>query len=686
MNSTPTSSETTPSTGAPERADLRPESIDDAVIRLAGNSQDGIQSAGAFLARLAGRSAQEVMTYMTIPATISGGPSIFQVRMGTGEVLSAGDDADFLVAFYQHSYNDHIDFLREGGVLLYDSDHVEPNLDDKRHVYVGVPITGLTVEALGGTAKDKGKNIFVLGLIAKIFHLDVEKLKRLISEKFAGKDESIVNTALMAFQAGYAYPVGKVLSHQYQFEKSQKTGGRDQITMDGNTALAYGLIAAGVRYGAGYPITPWSSVMEVLRRELPKYGGVFVQCEDELAAVSMAIGFSYSGNLAVTGSAGPGISLKTEAIGWASMAEMPLLIVNVQRGGPSTGLPTNVEQSDLFQAIYGGHGDSPRVVLAAETVEDCFYIAIEAARIARKYSTPVFILSDGSLATRIEAFEEPDLENLMLDPKPDLTPRAAGFKPYALDRITQHAPPGTPMADGKYPLISGLEHDEMGHPSGSPKLHMAMTAKRRSKLQKLASELPLPEIYGEQEGETLLVGWGSTYGPIHDAAKRARSVGEKIGAIHLRHLHPLPEGLEKIFAKFQRIVVVEMNDQGIYGFGQLATILRARFCEPKIQSVTKTDGLTYRVREILERVFEGKTFPGRRDARMGSSNGEVSVPRDPATAAATEQAEAKVSDARDHAGDNTPTMPGAEAADAAAGSNETRPDAAQVPPKSPLRA
>src|SRR6478736_1951608 len=323
---------------APDRADLRPENIQDAVIRLAGNSQDGIQTAGAFLARLAGRSDQDVMTYMTIPATISGGPSIFQVRIGSGEVLSAGDEADFLVAFYQHSYQDHIDFVREGGVVLYDSDNVEPNLDDKRFVYVGVPITGLTVEALGGTAKDKGKNIFVLGLISKIFHLDIEKLTTLIKERFAGKDESIVNTAIMAFQAGYAYPVGKVLTHQYRFEHIPKTDGRAQITMDGNQALAYGLIAAGVRYGAGYPITPWSSVMETLRREMPKYGGIFVQAEDELGAVSIALGFSYSGYLAVTGSAGPGISLKTEAIGWASMAEIPLIICNIQRGGPSTGL------------------------------------------------------------------------------------------------------------------------------------------------------------------------------------------------------------------------------------------------------------------------------------------------------------------------------------------------------------
>src|SRR5437879_8569409 len=301
-----------PDTAAPtaapngDSADLRPNTIQDAVIRLAGNSQDGIQSAGAFLARLAGRSDQDVMTYMTIPATISGGPSIFEVRIGTGEVLSAGDEADFLVAFYQHSYQDHIDFLKEGGVLLYDSDNVEPNLDDKRFVYGGVPSTGLTVEALGGTAKDKGKNIFILGLIAKIFSLDVEKLTTLIKEKFGGKDESIVNTAIMAFTAGYAYPVGNVLKKHYQFEHKPKTGGPAQITMDGNQAIAYGLIAAGVRYGAGYPITPWSSIMEILRSELPKYGGIFVQAEDELGAVSLALGFSYSGYLAVSVSAVPG--------------------------------------------------------------------------------------------------------------------------------------------------------------------------------------------------------------------------------------------------------------------------------------------------------------------------------------------------------------------------------------------
>lgn len=373
--------------------------------------------------------------------------------------------------------------------------------------------------------------------------------------------------------------------------------------MDGNQALAYGLIAAGVRYGAGYPITPWSTVMEILRSELPKYGGLFVQAEDELAAVSLALGFSYSGYLSVTGSAGPGISLKTEAIGWATMAEIPLLVVNVQRGGPSTGLPTNVEQSDLYQAVFGSHGDSPRVVLAAANVEDCFYVALEAARIARKYSTPVFILSDSSLATRIEAFNEPDLQSIMQDPKLDLRPRSEGYQPYPVDGITRHAPPGTRMLGGKYPVVTGLEHDEMGHPTGRPALHMAMTAKRRRKLKQLAEEIPLPEVYGKPEGDTLVVGWGSTFGPIREAVERATERGQNVSSIHLRHLHPLPNGLEGVFARFNRIVVAEMNDEGLYGFGQLATLLRARFCDPKIQSLTKTDGLTFRVKEILQGVL-----------------------------------------------------------------------------------
>src|SRR5579871_6042155 len=487
--------------------------ISEAVIRIAGNSQDGIQAIGGFLARLAGRSEQEVMTYMTIPATISGGPSVFQVRIGSGEVLSAGDEADVLLAFYQHSYEDHINSLKKGGIVLYDSDHVEPKPDwEKTYRHIGVPISGLTVEAIGGTAKDKGKNIYTLGLVAKMFDLNVPKLEQLIGERFTGKDTSVLNNALAAFHAGYSNSLGNILE-TFKFVDSAKKD-RHQLVMNGNEAMGYGLIAAGVRFGAGYPITPWSDIMELLRRELPKYGGTFVQCEDEIASISMAIGASYAGRVAVTGSSGPGIALKSESAGWAGMAEVPIIIIDIQRGGPSTGMPTSVEQSDLNIAVYGAHGDSPRVVLAPANVEDCFYTAIEAVNIARKYNVPVYILSDQAIATRIEAFPEPDLKNIWQDISPDLSP-VADYKPYDLstpDGTVQRIVPGTRIMSGKYPIATGLEHDELGHPSGSPKVHMAMTAKRRKKMQSLAATLPTPKIHGPSEGNVLLVGWGSTEG------------------------------------------------------------------------------------------------------------------------------------------------------------------------------
>ena len=577
--------------------------IHEAVIRIAGNSQDGIQSIGGFLARLAGRSEQEVMTFMTIPSTISGGPSIFQVRLSSGEVLSSGDEADVLMAFYQHSYDNHVDFVKEGGVILYDTSHVEPREDlQEKFRHIGCPITSLTVEAIGGTAKDKGKNIFALGLVARMFDLDSTRIEGLITERFKGKPESVTETALSAFHAGHGYPL-TTLAEIYEFE-DPKARDTEQVVCTGNEALAYGILAAGVRYGAAYPITPWSDIMELLRRELPKYDGIFVQAEDEIAAVSIAIGASWGGRCAVTGSSGPGIALKSEAIGWAVMAEIPLLVIDVQRGGPSTGMPTNVEQSDLNIACFGGHGDSPRVVIAPSSVEDCFYTAIEAVNIARKYSTPVIILTDQAIATRIEAFGMPNLKEVCQDISPDLSPRD-DHKPYDLssaDGITQHVAPGTFIKSGKYPVVTGLEHNEMGHPSGSPKMHTDMTAKRRSKLQALGRELPKPEVFGPEEGNVLMVGWGSTQGSLREATERARKTGDSISSLTIRHINPLPEGLEDIFSGFNHVFVVENNDENLYGYGQLCALLRARYCDKKIQGINKADALTWRVKDVLDRV------------------------------------------------------------------------------------
>jgi 2-oxoglutarate ferredoxin oxidoreductase subunit alpha len=346
--------------------------------------------------------------------------------------------------------------------------------------------------------------------------------------------------------------------------------------------------------------------MELLRRELPKYGGSFQQCEDEIASISMAIGASWGGRVAVTGSSGPGISLKTEALGWAVMAEMPLIVVDVQRGGPSTGMPTNIEQSDLNIACFGGHGDSPRVVIGTSSVEDCFYTAIEAVNIARKYSTPVVILTDQGIATRIEAFKEPDLQKVVQDISPDLTP-VTDHKPYDLsapDGITRHLAPGTRIASGKYPVVTGLEHDELGHPTGSPKMHTQMVAKRRNKLKKLAAELPVPTVFGPAEGQILLVSWGSSKGPVQEAVKVARAAGHAVSSVHIKYVNPLPPGLESLFAGFRHVFVVELNDEGFAGIGQMGALIRSYVPDAKIRGITKTDGLTWKVKDIVDRALQ----------------------------------------------------------------------------------
>ena len=579
-----------------------PNSISNSVIRIAGNSQDGIQSVGTMLARIAGRIDMDVMTYMTIPSTISGGPSIFQVHMGTASVLTPGDLADVLVVFYQHSYENHIESLRDGGVMIYDDAHVDPDLDklrERRITPVAVPMTSLTVETVGGTGKQKGKNIFLLGLLTRVYRLDYDKVKALVKEQFRSKDESVVRNNLLALEAGYAYQIGDIGSF-FHFEIPT---GSDvvNVTMTGNQALAFGAIAGGIRFGAGYPITPSTEVMEILRRELPRYGGSFLQTEDELAAIAAALGAAYGGVASLTGTSGPGLSLKTEALGYAVMAELPLVIIDVQRGGPSTGLPTNVEQSDLSIALYGSHGDAPRVVLAAANVEDCFYIMIEAVRIAKRFSVPVIVLSDQALATRLEAFSYPDFEAIVEEPALDLTVRKS-HKPYPLDALTHHAPPGARVVDGRYPTITGLEHDEYGNPSGNPQMHIKMTERRSHKLRLLAQEIPAPEIYGAKDAKTLLVGWGSTRGVIRSAVDQSIASGEPLASIHLRNLNPLPPGLVEILAAYSNVLVVELNEGGVNGCGQLGRLLRSEACLPQIQGVTKTDGLTFRVSEVLHRV------------------------------------------------------------------------------------
>lgn len=582
---------------------LKKVHLEEAVIRIAGNSQDGIQSVGDMLSRLSGRSARGVITFQTFPSTISGGPSIFQLRVGGHRLKSVGDESDVLIAFYQHSYRDHIKVLRKGGLLIYDSDHVTPDPDEKRFHLIGVPMTSLTIEAIGGTAKDKGKNLFLMGLIARLFDLESDKLIAQINERFGKRGPKVLDPALKAYNAGYAYDISTV-GEVFEIEKDPVGRAHPQVCMDGNQALAYGAIAGGIRFGAGYPITPWSSVMEILRVQLPKFGGSFIQAEDEIAAIGMALGAAYGGTLAMTGSSGPGLSLKSEIISYAVMAEVPLLIVDVQRGGPSTGMPTNVEQSDLNLALYAGHGDAPRIVIAPFSVRDVFYAVFEAIQLMQEYNCPVIFLSDYSLATRVETWPEPNLKEYFRIHKPDLSPKGPNFLPYkdTPSGVSERIVPGSLMTDGNYPIISGLEHNEAGHPDGSPAMHTKMNAKRRRKLQTLRDKLPKPEVYGSDKGEVLLIGWGSTKGPIEEAVDQLRKEGMEISSLHVRYLCPLQKGIDKIMDRFKHVFVAELNDPGIYGFGQLAGLLRLVYGTNRISGINKTDGLPFKVRELVAAV------------------------------------------------------------------------------------
>jgi len=582
---------------------LKKVHLEDAVIRIAGNSQDGIQSVGDMLSRLSGRSKRGVITFQTFPSTISGGPSIFQLRVGGHRLKSAGDEADVLIAFYQHSYRDHIKALKKGGLLIYDADHVTPDPGEKRFHHAGVPMTSLTIEAIGGTAKDKGKNLFLMGLLARLFDLESEKLEEQIQERFSSKGPKVLDPALKAYRAGHSYDIS-AFGEIFEIEKDPVGRAHPQVCMDGNQALAYGALAAGIRFGAGYPITPWSSVMEILRRELPKFGGTFVQAEDEIASIAMAVGASYGGTLSITGSSGPGLSLKSEIISYAVMAEVPILVIDVMRGGPSTGMPTNVEQSDLSLALYAGHGDTPRIVIAPFSVRDVFYSVIEAVQLMQEYNCPVIFLSDYSLATRVETWPEPNLKDHFHMYKPDLSPKGPNFLPYkdTPSGVSERITPGVLMMDGNYPVISGLEHNEAGHPDGSPAMHVKMTSKRRRKLQTLREKLPAPTVYGPESGEVLLIGWGSTKGPIEEAVDQLRKEGMEISSLHVRYLSPLQKGIDKVMERFKHVFVAEMNDSGIYGFGQLAGLLRSVYGTNRIQGINKTDGLPFKVREIVSAV------------------------------------------------------------------------------------
>ena len=570
----------------------------DFVVRFAGEGGQGVVTSADGFASANAQVGYHVQTFSTFPSQIRGGPVWTQTRISTEPIRSSGDDLDVLVAFNEYAYNEHKSEVREGGVIIFDSGTFE--LEGVENSF------GMAFDDLArSTGNARAANMVVMGALAYLVEIDQSILEQFVTKRFTRgrpNDQEIIESNIKALT------LGRIEAENSGFIIGQMADAippeGEQVLINGNVALSLGAMAAGIDVYVGYPISPATPILIFMENNLPGPGKFAYQSTSEIESITSIVGAAFAGKKAMTATAGPGFTLMGEGIGLAWMAEIPVVVVDVQRGGPSTGLPTDVEQSDLNIACYGGHGDSPRVVLAVSDVEDCFYTAIEAVNIARKYSVPVFVLSDQAIATRIEAFNEPDLKTICKDVELDLSP-VPSHKPYDLssgDGLSRHRAPGTRIEDGRYPVVTGLEHDESGHPSGDAVNHIAMTKKRRNKLKTLADELPVPEVYGADSGDVLLVGWGSTKGPLLEAVEELSNNGDALSALHIKHINPLPNGLDAIFSRFNSVYVVEMNDGGVYGYGQVAGVLRARFADARIKGINKTAARRWKVSEIIERV------------------------------------------------------------------------------------
>jgi len=602
-----------------EEDSLHREEISEVTIRFAGDSGDGMQLTGdqmTFTAALAGKDLATLPDYpaeIRAPAGSLPGVSAFQLHLSSHDIRTPGDAPNVLVAMNPAALKTNVGDLEEGGFLIVDENaFTKTNLqkagyasnpleDGSLAAYrlVPLPITDLTLNAVketGLTNKEAArcKNFLTLGLLYFIYDADQEPTLRWIREKFARRPE-IVDANTRALKAGYNYArTIQLFTTHYTMKKADLPSGTYR-RLAGNEATALGLVAASMLSGkplfyGSYPITPASEILHELAR-FRKCGVKTFQAEDEIAAVTSAIGASFAGALGVTGSSGPGIALKQEAIGLAVMTELPLVIINVQRAGPSTGMPTKTEQSDLFQAVVGRNGECPVAVLAPQTPGDCFHVTLEACRIAMQFMTPVFVLSDGYLANGSEPFRIPsdeELPTLRVDYRTD----PEGFLPYARDERTLARPWAIPGTVGLEHRIGGLEKDALtGNVSYDPQNHAKMVALRQEKIDRIAEFIPDAEVYGKPEGELVVIGWGGTYGAITSAVEALQKEGKSISSVHLRYLHPFPKNLAKLLSGFRKVAVPELN------LGQLAMLLRARYLVDAIP-VCKVEGKPFRVTEL----------------------------------------------------------------------------------------
>jgi 2-oxoglutarate ferredoxin oxidoreductase subunit alpha len=598
------------------------ETIAGAVVRFAGDSGDGMQVTGSQFTSTTALVGNDLATFPDFPAEIRApagtlyGVSGFQINFSSSDVFTPGDRPDVLVAMNPAALKTNLRDLRQGGLLIINSGAFNAqNL--KKAGYVNNPLedgslsayhlltidiskqTQNAVASLGLSTKEAGrcKNFWTLGLMYWIYNRPRETTRKWLEAKYKNRPD-IVAANLAALDAGHAYGETLEISHdQYKVPPANVAKGTYR-NMSGNVATAWGLIAGSQLSGleivlGSYPITPASDVLHELSRH-KSFGVTTMQAEDEIAAVCMAIGASYSGKIGVTTSSGPGMALKMEAIGLAIATELPLVIVDIQRAGPSTGLPTKTEQADLLQALYGRNSEAPLAVLAAATPGDCFYMAIEAVRIALQHMTPVILLTDGYLANGAEPWRIPEVSTL---PKIDVKFRTdpAGFHPFARDPKTlvrNWAIPGTP---GLVHRIGGLEKSfDTGHISYDPANHQKMCQTRAAKI----ANIPVPDQkieVGDESGKLLILGWGSTYGAIREAVQRCRTRGLSVSHAHLRYMNPMPKNLGELLKRFDRVLIPEMN------LGQLVQVIRSQYLVPA-ESYPKIEGMPFHIEELETRI------------------------------------------------------------------------------------
>ena len=598
------------------------EEIESAVVRFAGDSGDGMQTVGERFTDSSAFAGNDIATLPDFPAEIRApagtlaGVSGFQLQFGSRKILTPGDEPDALVAMNPAALKSNIDDLPEGGMLVvnidsfkkmnlakagYETSPLEDENFRKKYHLVELDLTSLTKEALKESPlkpsdKARCKNFFALGFMYYVYGRPLEPTLKFFSDKWGKKlpELAVANsTALRAgFNLGHTMETAR---NRYQVSKAPVQAGVYR-KISGNEALVYGLVAGSKQANrellyAGYPITPASPILEGLSA-LKKFGVKTLQAEDEIAAMGMAIGASFAGDLSVVATSGPGMCLKSEFIGLASITELPVVIVDVQRGGPSTGLPTKTEQSDLLQSLYARHGDCPLPVLAAHSPSDCFDCAIEASRIALTYMTPVILLSDLYVANGAEPWKIPNVSELpaidtkFADPNEELIV-------YKRDPDTLARTQAIPGQAGLEHRIGGLEKSEDGGVSYDPENHEKMSQLRADKINGIANSYDPIAVQGEKEGDLLVIGWGGTYGAIFSATKALQDEGFSVSSIHLRHLNPLPNDLETLLSSFKKVIVPELN------LGQLSTILKAKYVRDII-SFNKLQGKPFKVVELRE--------------------------------------------------------------------------------------